>query len=214
VTFEVAPHPKQIRGLDHFTVQIISGADGPVGKSKKVKAWTPKRTTATASLLKLNKIEFEEGWHFVRVLPWTAEGDPIPLESVSGAEEADRPFESEPFYVLPNGAMEEEPPQRAIPIEQSLEHARLRLQLTALGDERDPGEIAVSGISWAEGRKARPLRAKRRCWRSSDARVLFRSRFRAFSRRSSSGFWLKPPILRDGACRSIWIRRNRPPKLA
>lgn len=42
-------------------------------------------------------------------------------------------------------------PQRAIPIEQSLEHARFRLQLTALGDERDPNDIAISGVAWSEG---------------------------------------------------------------
>ena len=155
VVFEVTPHPGQVSGLDHFTVQIVSQNDGPVGKSKKVKVWKPKRTTATVSLLKLNKIEFEEGWHFVRVLPWTAEGDPIPLETDSGSESAKRPYESEPFYVLPGGNIEEEPPQRAIPIEQSLEHARFRLQLTALGDERDPDEIVLSGVSWAEGGRSR-----------------------------------------------------------
>ena len=79
------------------------------------------------------------------------DGDPIPLESDSGSESAKRSYESEPFYVLPGGNIEEEPPQRAIPIEQSLEHARFRLQLTALGDERDHEEIAISGVAWAEG---------------------------------------------------------------
>ncbi|MGV6826690.1 MAG: methylation-associated defense system ATP-binding protein MAD8, partial [bacterium] len=155
VVFEVNPHPSKVSGLDHFTVQIVSQNDGPVGKSKKVKAWTPKRTTTTVSLLKLNKIEFEEGWHFIRVLPWTADGDPIPLEADSDAEGAKRPNESEPFYVLPGGSIEEEPPQRAIPIEQSLEHARFRLQLTALGDERDPDDIAISSVAWAEGGRSK-----------------------------------------------------------
>ena len=90
VLFEVNPHPGKVSCLDHFTVQIVSQHDGPVGKSKKVNAWTPKRLTATVSLLKLNKIEFEEGWHFIRILPWTADGDPIPLEAESGSEEAKR----------------------------------------------------------------------------------------------------------------------------
>lgn len=155
VAFEVNPHPGKVSGLDHFTVQIVSESDGPVGKSKKVKAWTPKRTKATVSLLKLNKIEFEEGWHFIRVLPWTADGDPTPLESDSASDTAKRSHESEPFYVLPGGSIEEEPLQRAIPIEQSFEHARFRMQLTALGDERDPDEIVASGVSWAEGRRSR-----------------------------------------------------------
>ena len=155
VVFEVNPHPSKVRGLDHFTVQIVSQNDSPVGKSKKVKAWTQKRLQCTTNLAKLNKIEFEEGWHFIRVKPWTADGDPIPLEKDSASEGAKRSYESEPFYVLPGGKIEEEPPQRAIPIEQSLEHARFRLQLTALGDERDPNDIAVSGVLWAEGGRSK-----------------------------------------------------------
>ncbi|MDR3722939.1 MAG: hypothetical protein P4K83_00430 [Terracidiphilus sp.] len=155
VVFEVNPHPGKVSGLDHFTVQIVSQNDGPVGKSKKVKAWTPNRLQCTTSLAKLNKIEYEEGWHFIRVLPWTVDGDPIPLEADSDSEGSKRSNESEPFYVLPCGSIEEEPPQRAIPIEQSLEHARFRLQLTALGDERDPAEIAISGVSWAEGGRSK-----------------------------------------------------------
>ena len=157
VVFEVNPHPGKVSGLDHFTVQIISQNDGPVGKSKKVKAWTPKRLQCTTTLAKLNQIEFEEGWHFIRVLPWTADGDPIPLELDAGSETAKRSYESEPFYVLPGGSLEEEPPQRAIPIEQSLEHARFRLQLTALGDERDPEEVALTGISWAESGRSKKI---------------------------------------------------------
>ena len=155
VTFEVNPHPGKVSGLDHFTVQIVSQHDGPVGKTKKVKAWTLNRLQCTTNLAKLDKIEFEEGWHFIRILPWTADGDPIPLEADSGTEGAKRAYESEPFYVLPGGSIEEEPPQRAIPIEQSLEHARFRLQLTALGDERDPAETVISGVVWAEGSRSK-----------------------------------------------------------
>ena len=150
VVFEVNPHPIKVSGLDHFTVQIISQNDGPVGKSKKVKVWMPKRTTATVSLLKLNKIEFGEGWHFIRVLPWTADGDPIPLKADVGSESSKHSYESEPFYVLPGENIIEEPPLRAIPIEQSLEHARFRLQFTTLGNERDPNEITLNGVSWID----------------------------------------------------------------
>ena len=153
VVFDVNPHPKMINGLDHFTVQIMSQAGGPVGKSKKVKAWNPKRTNCTVSLTKLNKIDFEEGWHYIRVLPWTAEGDPVPMNDSGDGEDSIRPFQSEPFYVLPGGSLEEEPPQRAIPFEKSLEHAKIKLQLTALGDDRDPADVCISDINWSEGGK-------------------------------------------------------------
>lgn len=155
VVFEVNPHPSKVSGLDHFTVQILSQNDGPVGKSKKVKVWRPNRLQCTTNLAKLNKIEFEEGWHFIRVMPWTADGDSIPLEADSSSEGGKHSYESEPFYVLPRGSIEEEPQQRTIPIEQSLEHARFRLQLIAQGEARDPEEIAISGVTWAEGGRSK-----------------------------------------------------------
>lgn len=159
VVFEMDPYPNKVNGLDHFTIQIVSQTDGPVGKSKKIKAWNQNRSKCTSSLTKLNKIEFEEGWHFIRVTPWTVDGDPIPLETGIDSETTRRPYESEPFYVLPGGSIEEEPSQRAMPIEQSLEHARIHLELIALGDDRDPDEIKVSSIAWAsDGRSRKSLR--------------------------------------------------------
>ncbi|HOQ42546.1 MAG TPA: hypothetical protein PLG94_12225 [Smithellaceae bacterium] len=154
VVFEVAPHPSKVNGLGYFTVQIISQSDGPIGKSKKIKAWTTPKLQCTVSLSKLNKFEFIEGWHFIRVLPWTADGDPILLEANEDPDIIKRSYESEPFYVLPDGNMEEEPPQRAIPTEESLEHALFRLQLTALADERDPDEILPTEVTWAEGKRS------------------------------------------------------------
>jgi len=155
VVFEVNTHPSKVKGLDHFTVQLISQNNGPVGKSKKVKAWTANRLHCTTNLAKLNRIDYEEGWHYIKVLPWTADGDPISLETGSNSDTAKRTYESEPFYVLPGGSIEEEPPQRAMPIEQSLEHGWFRLQLTALGDDRDPNEISLTSVSWADAGRSR-----------------------------------------------------------
>ena len=149
VTIEVSPHPSQVQGLDHFTVQIMSRDSGPVGVARKVKVWKAARPTATAAFTKLNKIEFEEGWHFVRVLPWTAEGDPIPIEEPTD-QKAKRSNESEPFYVLPEADLEEEPPQRAIPNSDSVEHARLERQFTAVLQRRDPLAVRPENIGWAQ----------------------------------------------------------------
>lgn len=151
VVFEAKPHPSKVNGLDHFTVQIVSQDSGPIGKSKNVKAWSVNRLQCTTSLTKLDKVEFDEGWHFLRILPWTSDGDPIPFELNTVSSTSKKTYESEPFYVLPGGTIAEEPPQRATPIEQTVEHARLRLQLTALGDERDPDEILLKTVSWDEG---------------------------------------------------------------
>ncbi len=156
VVLEVDPHPRQVRGLDHFTAQIVAKDAGPVGASRKVKVWKPARTHAAVSFLKLNRIDFEEGWHHVRVLPWTADGDPIPVE-----EPADRtgrrPNESEPFYVLPEADREDEPPQRSVPRADSVEHARLERQFAAILQQREPAEVTPERVAWAQ--RSTPRRA-------------------------------------------------------
>ena len=159
VTIEVSPHPNRVQGLDHFTVQLMSRETGPVGVARKVKVWKATRLVCTTSFMKLNKVEFEEGWHFVRVLPWTAEGDPIPIEEPTD-QKGKRTNESEPFYVLPDINLEEEPPQRAIPKSDSVEHARLERQFTAVLQRRDPSAVRPENVAWAERTTARRTAAQ------------------------------------------------------
>ena len=149
VVLEVSPHPGQVRGLGYFTVQIVSQETGPVGVSRKVKVWKAARTHAAVSLLKLNRIDFEEGWHHVRVLPWTADGDPIPMDEPS-ERTGRRANESEPFYVLPDAALEEEPPQRAVPKAVSVEHARLDRQFAAVTQRRAPTDVTLRSVGWTQ----------------------------------------------------------------
>ena len=149
VVLEVDPHPRQVRGLDHFTAQIIAKDAGPVGAARKVKVWKPAKTHAAVSFLKLNRIDFEEGWHHVRVLPWTADGDPIPVEEPAD-QTGKRSNESEPFYVLPDAEREDEPPQRSVPPADSVEHARLDRQFAAIGQQRAPAEVTLERVSWAQ----------------------------------------------------------------
>ena len=149
VVMEVAPHPGQIRGLDHFTVQIVSKDAGPVGASRKVKVWRVARTHAKVSLLRLNRVDFEEGWHHVLVLPWTADGDPIPVDEPA-EQTGKRTNESEPFYVLPDADLEEDPPQRAVPRADSVEHARLDHQFAAVMQRREAKDIAPQSVGWTQ----------------------------------------------------------------
>ena len=159
ITIEVVPHPTQVRALDHFTVQIISNETGPVGATRKLKVWKAPRNHASVSLPKLHRVDFEEGWHHVRVLPWTADGDPIPLDEPDDRT-AKHTNESEPFYVLPGATLEEEPPQRAIPKADSVEHARLDRQLAAVMQRRDPTDIAPHSVDWTQRSAARRTAAQ------------------------------------------------------
>ena len=162
VSFRVDPHPSGVHGLTKLVAQVISKEHGPVGLARGKGVWKSSRLKATIGFTRLNKTEWEEGWHFVRVLAQTADGDLVPLADERGeplpwaADESDvatpRPNESDLFYVI--GEVEEppEPPQRAVPRDNSLEHARLRLQMTAVADDRDPEPIAPSFVAWVERR--------------------------------------------------------------
>lgn len=164
--FAVEPHPSKIQGLHEFVCQVISAELGPVGLVKSKQVWKGKSPTATVSFTALNRIDFQEGWHFVRVLARTEAGDLIPLVNEQGeplpwAADADTDVrqlnESELFYVIPNDDIEVEPPQRAVPKDESLLHARFGLQFTALMDERDCTAIAATEVSWSDRSKARSV---------------------------------------------------------
>jgi DNA phosphorothioation-dependent restriction protein DptH len=146
--FSTRPHPGQVQGLHHFTVQLVARDGGAVGAAKVVKLWTSRRPSTTVTLTNLHKVDFEDGWHFVRVLPWTESDDPVPIAEADVGT-IDRPNESEPFYVLVGGEFDETPPQRAVPRAESLEHARLRLKATAILDGSDPEAVVPKRVSWA-----------------------------------------------------------------
>ena len=161
VVVEVDPHPRRIQGLDHFTVQIVSHDAGPVGASRKVRVWKAARTHARVSFPRLDRIDFEEGWHRVRVLPWTADGDPLPIDDPSGdgfsGQAGKRSNESEPFYVLPGAELEEEPSQQDAPRADSVEHGRIDRQFAALLQDREAADVAPESVGWVQrstGRRA------------------------------------------------------------
>ncbi len=161
VTFRVDPHPAKVQGLGKLIAQVISKEHGPVGLVRSKSVWKSSRTAANVSFSKLGRVDWEEGWHFVRVLAQTEEGDLIPLVDAAGNplpwavdedEITPRPNESDLFYVLPDGEVDVDPPQRAVQREASLVHARTRARFTALIDGRDPDAIVVKSVEWAEGR--------------------------------------------------------------
>lgn len=164
VGFQVNPHPSRVQGLDRFVAQVISRATGPVGLVRSKKAWSTNRTSATIDINNLSKVNWEEGWHFIRILAQTEDGDLIPLVderdnplpwSVDDSDGAiQRPNESELFYVVTELDEPPPPPQRALTKHDSLEHARLYLRFSSVQDGRDPNGIGPQGARWSEGRQA------------------------------------------------------------
>ncbi len=152
VEFKVDPHPQQIEGLAHFSIQIMTQDGCTVGSAKKVKVWKTRSKNKNVTLDKLDKFEFEEGWHFVRVLPWTENDDPIPLAEPDNSSTLAqiKPYESELFYVLPNAEIDAEPPEIKFSEETSLEHAKLKLQFATISENRDPNTITLKDVVWAK----------------------------------------------------------------
>lgn len=159
VSFRVDPHPSRVQGLRRFVAQVVSRDNGPIGLVRRKAAWTRPTDVATVTFSSIGKIEWEEGWHFVRLLAETDDGDLIPLIDEEGkpvpwnpAPEAGivRPNESDLFYVLTDEDVEVEPRQRAVPRESSLAHARLRAQFIAVSQERDPTGVIVSSVEWLD----------------------------------------------------------------
>lgn len=162
VTFCVDPQPTKVQGLAKFVAQIISKEHGPIGLARSKAAWKTLTNKATISFSALNKIDWEEGWHFVRLLAQTDSGDLIPLVDASGyavSWGADteavlpRPNESDLFYVLPDVDVEIEPAQRAVPREPSALHALFRAQFTSILDERDPSSVVFMHAAWLQNTK-------------------------------------------------------------
>jgi DNA phosphorothioation-dependent restriction protein DptH len=145
VTFRTEPHPSKVQGLAKFVAQVVSKEHGPIGLVRSKAVWKTATDKATISFSALGKVDWEEGWHFVRVLAQTESGDLIPLVDASGhaiAWSADtdetlpRPNESDLFYVLPETEVEIEPAQRAVPTR--AERAARPLPRAVQGHPRQP----------------------------------------------------------------------------
>ncbi len=158
VSFRVDPVPAKVEGLSRFVAEVVSRDNGPTGLRRRKAAWTRAVGTAKITFSAIGKIDWEEGWHFVRVYAETRDGERIPL--VDGqreplprppaAGEQAAPNESDLFYVLTDEEVEVEPLQRAVPRAPSVIHAWFQAKFGAVAQGRDPDAIRVSGRGWVE----------------------------------------------------------------
>jgi len=160
VSFRVDPLPGRVEGLSRFVAEVVSRDHGPTGLRRRKSAGNRATDTGTIAFSSIGKIDWEEGWHFVRVYAETEDGDRIPLVDGDGAplghfvadfdHGQSRPNESDPFYVVTDEDVEIEPPQRAVPRELSRVHALLDAKFRAVTQGRDPNTITVTGCDWVE----------------------------------------------------------------
>jgi DNA phosphorothioation-dependent restriction protein DptH len=159
VSFRVDPVPMRVEGLSRFVAEVVSRDNGPTGLRRRKAAWTKASDSGVIAFSSIGKVDWEEGWHFVRICAETEDGDRIPLIDVDGNpihtwnESSDsKAFanESDLFYVVTDEEVEIEPPQRAVPRDASLVHALLRARFAAVAQDRDPGAISVTDCAWVE----------------------------------------------------------------
>ncbi|MGZ3116800.1 methylation-associated defense system ATP-binding protein MAD8 [Streptomyces sp. H62] len=140
VEFTVSPDPRQVTGLTRFAARLISEDGGATGVTAYSNVTKTAKIFFKASFTKLDKAGLDAGWHYVRVEPVDADGLPLPVERSSGDRQ--QPQESDRFFVLPGGDIDEVPDQRFrkdIGVAQAL----VRLRVQAAGDRRDPADVRL-----------------------------------------------------------------------
>lgn len=159
VSFRVDPVPSKVEGLSRFVAEVVSRDNGPTGLRRRKSAWTRGTDSGVIAFSSIGKIDWEEGWHFVRVYAESEDGDRIPLADSEGnpvryrsdaSETHANANESDLFYVVTDDELEVEPPQRAVPRDPSLMHALLRARFAAVAQDRDPSSVSITGCAWVE----------------------------------------------------------------
>ncbi|WP_103504822.1 MULTISPECIES: hypothetical protein [unclassified Streptomyces] len=152
--FTIEPSPLKVEGLDRFRVEILSEGGGPIGRIAHVAKGTRAKPDYKAPLRHLNKIDWEEGWHYLKVTPLDASGDA--LDVAPGGH--DLPGgESERFYVVPEGEAEE-PPERSAGRYDGITQALRSLQFEALAAGDDPARVTLTDVRWKSTSARSPLR--------------------------------------------------------
>jgi hypothetical protein len=158
VKFRCDPAPDGVPGVEHFRLQVVARETGPTAFTKKKKSWTGARRDASVSFTGLSKVDWEDGWHFVRVVPCTEDGDPIPIVDAQGQavplaggpDDGQLPNESDLFYVVKADDVEVEVPQRAVPKFASFNHALVHFWFRAAGDGHNPDEVVCTHRAWVD----------------------------------------------------------------
>ena len=158
VSFTVDPAPKDVRGLAKFKAQVFSQQGDFVGLIKAAKA--TKNSTLTIRFTKLTGVNWDEGWHYIRLQAFDESDELIPLVDERGNsipwgtskedEAGSRPNESDLFYVIPAEETEVEPLPGRKPKEDSLAHGKMKLQFANLLDSGTLIIPKVKDINWLD----------------------------------------------------------------
>ncbi|MFE5485854.1 hypothetical protein [Streptomyces sp. NPDC056527] len=145
--FTVDPDPRRVDGLQRFRVEICSERSGPIGQMTHLAVGERAKKEFKPVLKKLNRVDFDEGWHYIKVTALDGQGEAFHTES---AGLGGRGGESERFYVVPD-AETEEPPERSVGRFEGATQALRTLQFNALINGDDPARVMLKDIYWKAG---------------------------------------------------------------
>lgn len=163
VSFVLRQQREQVIGLERFRVQIIAeGGDadddpstGISGTAMEISSTVKARRTPNqryvGKLTKLLRTTWEQGWYFVRVTALDENGSPLRHVEAPDDEQRGHPdYESDRFYVIPDG-IEIEPPAetRSRRVAGVTQAARI-LEFSALDEGRPVDAITVHSVRWKQ----------------------------------------------------------------
>ena len=161
VAFRVQPDPRGVSGLVRFAVRLVSEDAGPTGVQATVKVSTTARDPYKAVLKKLRVAHLEPGWHYLHVQALDANGVPLPSATDQGRRPVGTaagntpptghpPEESDRFYVIADGDLDEPPPQQRVGKGTGVTQVLRQLQFTALAGGRDWRAVTCRSVSWKD----------------------------------------------------------------
>ena len=147
VSFNLTTDPRRVPSLARFTAHLVAEDSGATEVSASVQVSTRAKTTYQVKLTKLRKAPLEQGWYFLRVLPYDTDG--LPLPAAPALDGVDTPNESARFFVLADDEEIDEPePGRRPRTETGLTQALRRREFTAVAEERNPEAVGCEEVYW------------------------------------------------------------------
>ncbi|HAV5769530.1 TPA: ATP-binding protein [Acinetobacter baumannii] len=160
VTFSVLPKPSEVNGLAKYKAQVFTQQGDFVGLIKVGKATS--KSTVTITFNKLTGIEWEEGWHYIRIQAFDENDEllplvddrqcPIPWGTSSAEEAGSRINESDLFYVLPAADAEVEPIEGRKVREASLAHAKIKAEFANVIETEKFSNAEVMETTWQDSK--------------------------------------------------------------
>lgn len=159
LSWQTAPKPPDVPGLEFFRVQIVSADRIVVWESPMIKRGTSPRPVRSRLVKGDDLTGLESGVYFVRVIALSAEGDPFPPQALRDPdnETGKRTNESEDFLLLEDESVQEQGDVEPITnvVVAGYADAELQARWAAVESDRNCETTRLQSIEWLTSADAR-----------------------------------------------------------